>query len=216
MLRRLRRIGGWVPVVLPAAVLVLWVRSHLANDWLRYARASDAGPDKWFYRVEFVTRRGTVSLNTSRRAYENNEVVAARLAREAGLRWDLFQEVRPWQPAGAWSRMLTRWQRLGFDYERTTQSFLGDPRYGWLTVTAPYWSLTLVAALPLLVRTARVLHRRRRAAAGLCRNCGYDLRASGDRCPECGQAVGRPAGQITGNTNGLPPAPDATPSIVTP
>ena len=51
-------------------------------------------------------------------------------------------------------------------------------------IVVPYWvPSALLAVLPLLWWRFR---RRSRTAAGHCASCGYDLRASKDRCPECG------------------------------
>lgn len=40
-----------------------------------------------------------------------------------------------------------------------------------------------------LLMTMRHDQRRRRKEAGLCMQCGYDLRASTDLCPECGSPI---------------------------
>ena len=59
--------------------------------------------------------------------------------------------------------------------------------------TIPYWIPTLITSfLPAMSLRRWIAHRlqtRRRRKAGLCPKCGYDLRASKDRCPECGTSV---------------------------
>ena len=56
----------------------------------------------------------------------------------------------------------------------------------------PYLAAVYLAMLPTWIVTAIVTWRewrkKRRSQAGLCPDCGYDLRASPERCPECGAA----------------------------
>jgi hypothetical protein len=55
-------------------------------------------------------------------------------------------------------------------------------------------AVTLMAFLPLL-RIIQIA-RRHPSQCGKCSHCGYDLRATPDRCPECGALTHRPNGTV--------------------
>jgi hypothetical protein len=80
---------------------------------------------------------------------------------------------------------------LGFSSRRHV--FEGYPYNLWIW-RLPTWSLvSAFTVLPAIVtfrqvRAAR--RRRRRDRLGLCPLCGYDLRATPGRCPECGREGG--------------------------
>jgi len=54
----------------------------------------------------------------------------------------------------------------------------------------PFWILALAFASMLMLCYLPSRRRRKRKKLGLCLKCGYDLRASKDRCPECGEEFG--------------------------
>jgi hypothetical protein len=64
----------------------------------------------------------------------------------------------------------------------------------WLAIRIPYWFITGAAiCLPAcwwLFRRRNQL-RVRRQQLRQCPDCGYDLRASPERCPECGRSTNR-------------------------
>ena len=54
---------------------------------------------------------------------------------------------------------------------------------------APFWALLVVFGVLPAIEWSVFSRKRRRRASGACVHCGYDLRATPGRCPECG-AVG--------------------------
>ena len=78
------------------------------------------------------------------------------------------------------------------DYlEPRAQRMLGTAR-PFYVIAIPHWLIFLLTApWPLwwLARHRQQATRRRR---GLCAQCGYDVRASPERCPECGTPIPSP------------------------
>jgi hypothetical protein len=66
---------------------------------------------------------------------------------------------------------------LSFDAEQRSG---GGSTY---RVRVPFWCILALVLIPIGVRIRRGRHQ---IAPGLCPACGYDLRATPDRCPECG------------------------------
>jgi hypothetical protein len=86
---------------------------------------------------------------------------------------------------------------LGFGFSvgiPTVSRGVGQPDYTFVC-TVPSWFLVLAAGLPLIVPARRVWRIRRREKRLLCPSCGYDIRASSDRCPECGMCITTPGDQ---------------------
>jgi hypothetical protein len=73
-----------------------------------------------------------------------------------------------------------------------TLKFVEHWGYGleqWVVIPGP-WLVLVTGVLPAwqAVRVVRRFRAKQRTNYGRCSNCGYDLRATPDRCPECGTA----------------------------
>jgi hypothetical protein len=73
------------------------------------------------------------------------------------------------------------WKRLGFHF-----GLPAPQRFEAGILAVPHWFLLLVFSLLPLLRLRADLRSYHRRRLGLCPTCGYDLRASPDKCPECG------------------------------
>jgi hypothetical protein len=97
---------------------------------------------------------------------------------------------------GTPNEVKTDWFNLGSAYAMTLSYEHPVPPYRTFELGLPLWVIGLLGAvLPVIweIRYRRTLLRVMRGRKGLCPSCGYDLRATPQRCPECGRQTHREA-----------------------
>ena len=167
------------------AIIFLWVRSYSGQDYFNWNIWRISG--KRYWQVFLATSSGGFNLSLydfSVRDSAKAEPQIKKMFSETRLRWghsDLEGGylLNPDGSEIAWHRFST--YRVEYAW---------PPKGGFLVrrsgIIAPLWFpfVCNVAIMVYLVRPYVI--RRVRKKRGRCSKCGYDLRASPDRCPECG------------------------------
>jgi len=183
------------------AVLSAWGWSFWREDSLSYTQSAFQIPDGGTYQRTVRARSSAGGLSFEVYAAEyfgpgssrwrpgrGHDTGSELVARPAGVTWTIGaepaypaqQSVAPWI-----TRAPTVLQKLGFFSTRTGITD-GRDNERWRSLTVPYWSLFSLAHLPCVPMILFAFRSRRSRNQGRCAFCGYDLRATPNRCPECG------------------------------
>jgi hypothetical protein len=183
-------------LLLCVAVCVLWVRSY----WVGEAVYRE-GPS---YRLAVLSSRGQCSAfrttypasaanGPTRWMYSNRGMWAEVMRRPGFYRAD--PAVRGYGPIAGFGMFDKPAGPTSMGAAATREVFF------------PHWSLVLLTAAGPAAWYARRRRRLRSRSLGHCPACGYDLRATPDRCPECGTATAKPT-----KPSESPPTPSGTPA----
>ena len=154
-------------LLLCLALSAAWVRSYVVGDV--YIRYSTTDPDVYYM---FVSGHGKFRVSRS------GSMGFTGLPPDPGYR----RHERPQK--GDYDMRL-----VGYEPRRFPGVQLDDWGSDFRAVTVSYWLPVLLTSLPPLWAVVRWRRTARRGRRGLCPTCGYDLRATPDRCPECGAAA---------------------------
>jgi ribosomal protein L37E len=188
--RRVAQSLVWLTVPLAIAASVLWVRSYAVADIVGqfFPFESADGKDLTVWSFGVVTGRGGIRAQLRRVSYVGREevrLVSADVRARQGRGW--YEPSR--KPYYPYSNRGTP-RRVEVDFIRGPMGPSGSSA-GWVfTIVLPLWLVAVAAITPLVIQHARAHMRKRQLKSALkCRRCGYDLRATPDRCPECGLPV---------------------------
>jgi hypothetical protein len=187
-------------LLLCVAVLILWVRSTFVVDSVLYRRnGPDLGAPNSFQSFELR------SIGSSTWFFYWHEWIKPPHGPRPLGKWLFSQKSELIEPPPH-ARFAARYGPKA--RQKFSLSFKMSPRYqefrqpdemaGGDAVTlasrrldaaAPHWAVALLFSLMPSYAALRWLRCRRRRGARRCLRCGYDLRASPETCPECGDAV---------------------------
>jgi hypothetical protein len=182
--RRLSTLCSAVSLLACVAVCVLWVRGYFRLDDVQLCFAWQPAADQYNTRwLAVQSFRGTMRFGVVRNDFRLDDPSWAK-------------EFRTQQPPG-FTLHVNSQPSLDIFYQLGTPGFLAEHQFVasgnrqdeyWNLQVRPWVVCIALAVLPALWLVRR--HRARRARqAALCARCGYDLRASPERCPECGVSV---------------------------
>lgn len=194
MRRRLFTLAAGVSSVLCVITAVLWACSYRfpVRALVSYSdvtgRQARGGKDGFYFAnggVAFLSFRWSGTWDTQQEAESGRDVIHPH--DEVSIGWR-SANLRPEYPLDAEPTNGSLWNRAGFRRHAAVDE---DPAgaLDYLNVDAtvvPAWGLLAVTTVLPAVKVFAWMGRRRRRARGLCPSCGYDLRATPARCPECG------------------------------
>ena len=94
---------------------------------------------------------------------------------------------RSFDPYAEWGATLH--ELIPKVFEFNWKCFTFGRNRGAVALAVPTWVVVLITLIFPLRDVLRMVTVHRRRAKGLCALCGYDLRHSVDRCPECGTVI---------------------------
>ena len=187
LLRRILWLVKGLLLIIFLAVLVLWVRSYWQFDAVSDTRRGESDGWKTAKGLDLASQLGWLSVDWADVSWPANRVIP-----------DYFPEGfhRTSVPARSPLRYVMEEHELGpvrwgkdwlYLYSKVNEPQLF---YDSHVLRIPHWLLAIICgAWPitsLILAARRATTRRRLLLAGCCKVCGYDLRATPDRCPECG------------------------------
>lgn len=186
ILKLLRTILAVLSTIIFLAAIGMWGRSYLRVDELSYARYQINGSETYHH---LIASGGSV-----RYVYERHEPFEA-VGRLPFFPPDVMAvRSRAIRSTSAFADDTT----AGFAIEREDGiiKLNGETALRLLvTISIPYWFIALLSLPIPLLALRRWRRERRESREGLCPVCGYNLRASPDRCPECGTAASTASAQ---------------------
>jgi hypothetical protein len=166
MIYRLLSIACALSLALCIATAVLWARSYRTGEQWLWMDRGDGRPSDYY---------NALIIGDGRLAF----IRLPSTSKERAM-WHIHST----------PRLIADPPDFGVQRHALGFFLLGQP--GGLTrgVVAPLWAIVAIAAmLPGWYAASWFSRKRHHLPGQLCRNCGYDLRASKDTCPECGTAM---------------------------
>jgi hypothetical protein len=174
--------------VMAPIIAFAWMRSYRACDyvsWTRYrVHWSDSSLGFDTFRLKATSSAGGLRIEYFK-SLDGGDPVAS----PDGIDWWVDPH-EPVYPLAADSKWCEGYDAAGFGIARLEVHHNdGVWAYGAYHVVVPYWLIFACILLLPALRCRTALRRRSRAKRGHCVRCGYDLRATPQRCPECGMAA---------------------------